>query len=87
LPSPCFAKGNPKNEWLKYTVGGAQVHDLTKILWKFHKIPSSGTGGVADTKVWTDRWTPPSLYTTGFKAGGWGYDINQTHYRILCPCL
>ena len=42
--------GKPqKSIWSKYKIDGAQVHDETKILWKFHKIPSSGLGGVANT--------------------------------------
>ena len=50
LLSACFALENPKKSiWSKNKIGGVQLHNVTKILWKFHEIPSSCFGGVTDT--------------------------------------
>ena len=83
----CIAKsmlchGKPQiSIWSNYKIGGAQLHDKTKILWKFHEIPSSGSGGVADTKVVTDGRTdgrtdiPITIYHP-LQSGGYKYKKN-----------
>ena len=60
----------------KYKIGGAQVHDESKILWKFREILSSGLGGVTDTDIY------PFLYMLLSPCYAMGNPKNQSDQNI-----